>query len=126
MDDNPASTEDEQRLQELYDVWTYFDETGDESAILPILANDVVVLPPGHDPIIGKEAATDWYARVDPSDGDWASRNREIVLGTDLAVNWMTTDGEFQGEEIQFQGMAIYEKRDDKWKLRFDIWNHSE
>lgn len=126
MVENAASTEDEQRLAELYDAWTYFDDTGDESAILPILADDVVVLPPDHDPIIGKEAAKDWYVRVDPSDGEWSSRNREIVLGSDLAVNWLTTDGEFQGEDIQYQGMAIYEKRDNEWKLRFDIWNRSE
>ena len=126
MVENRASTEDEQRLAELYDAWTYFDDTGDESAILPILADDVVVLPPDHDPIIGMEAAEDWYTRVDPSNGEWSSQNREIVLGSDLAVNWMTTDGELQGDQIQFQGMAIYEKRDGKWKLRFDIWNRSE
>ncbi len=60
MMDKTSTMEDEQRLAELYDAWTYFDDTGDESAILPILADDVVVLPPDRDPIIEKEAASDW------------------------------------------------------------------
>ena len=126
MTDNTPATEDEQRIEELYEAWIYFDETGDESVILSMLADDVVVIPPGKTPIIGKEAAADWYRRVDPSDGEWSSRNREIVLGTDLAVNWITTDGHIRDEDRHYQGIAIYEKRAGEWMLRFDIWNRSD
>ena len=125
MTDDAAPTADEQRLEELYEAWTAFDETGDASVIRSILAEDVVVLPPGRDPIIGKEAASDWYGRVDPSDGEWSSRNREIILGSELAANWITTDGSIQDEEIQYQGLALYEQRDGEWKLKLDMWNRS-
>lgn len=122
-----SNNQDVERILQLQQNWETFHDTCDVSLIEPHLADDVVYLPPGSAPVVGKEAILERYYR--PYDGslDIQYESEEVVVDGGLAVNYHRVTGTQQGEsetEIRLKAIDVFHRHgDDVWKLQFTIWN---
>lgn len=125
-----SNTQDAERIRQLQQDWETFHDTGDVSLIEPHLADDVVYLPPGAAPVVGKEAILERYYRPYERTLDLAYESEEVVVEGDLAVNYHRVEGTRRGEpdsEIRLKAIDVFQRDvDDDWKLRFTIWNRAE
>jgi uncharacterized protein (TIGR02246 family) len=99
---------------------------GDADALMQLYAEDAVLLPPDHEPIVGREAIRDF----------WRQGTDEGLEVTTLRVE---TDGRLgylvgrytlpaTKDEPADSGkyvMCLARQRDGSWKLTADIWNSS-
>lgn len=125
-----SNNQDVERILQLQQNWETFHDTCDVSLIEPHLADDVVYLPPGSTPVVGKEAILERYYR--PYDGtlDIEYESEQVVVEGALAINYHRVTGTRLGEhenEIRLKAIDVFHRDgEDDWKLRFTIWNEEE
>lgn len=97
-----------------------YDNTGDESLLKEVHAENVVHVSPGSEPIVGREALLD--SLPDVTDREWEMERDDLVVNGDLAVeqftiHWTreTEDGDV--EEGTIDSVDVYQRRaDGAWK----------
>lgn len=127
----PSTEADMAALQALVDKEIASINDGDVEALLTLVTEDTVCMPPNEPAIVGKEALQKWgqdllsqftieltgsTEEVQVS-GDWALQRYSMT------VTMTPTAG---GESVQEngKGIHIYERQSDgSWKLARDIWN---
>ncbi len=120
------STEDRDALQALTDRTVRTSLDRDLDALLELLTDDVVLMPPDQPAVIGKAAAADFLgtypiitalsSNIDSADGraDHAATRSSF----DLTVE--TEDGETR---MVGKVLATYRKEGGRWRMATDCWN---
>ena len=117
-----------------YRHWVEAIKRKDVAAVLTIYTDDAIVLPPGQEPVIGREAIREFYKSYYA--GSWQLVSEEfkttsIVLRGDVAIETADYSGEInQGEKgtIHFKGknLVVWKRqKDGSWKLFRDMWSSS-
>jgi uncharacterized protein (TIGR02246 family) len=112
--------------------WLEAMKANDPAALGRLVTNDVVLMPPHTQPVIGRQGVIDWFATV-VSQARTTSvviHQREVTLAGELAIErgsftWRvaSTPG---GSEIDDQGsfLAVWQQQPDgSWKVQRNIWN---
>jgi len=106
---------------------------GEVSALLDLVTDDVVLLPPGGAPVVGKEAVAEMLAREDGTRSgteilEYVQDFQEVSLYGDVAVEWGRYRGRSRledGEEAASSGSLLRILRrgpDGAWKVARSIW----
>lgn len=129
MDISPSDA-DSSRIDAIRERWKQFDNTGDESLILDVLADDVIFLPPGGEPIQGKAAAEETLQAFPPDAYDVDHTSERLLVSGDLAVDYVSVEGTKFDEErnvtddVSLKGIDVYRRESNEgWKIAFTIWN---
>lgn len=111
------------------DAWEAAWNAGDAAAVAALYAEDAVVLPPGAEPVRGREAIQAfWQAGIDAQAGVNSELETVEVLGMgDMAIevgSYVETGPE--GEHLDHgKYVAVWKKVDGEWKIVRDIFNSS-
>jgi len=119
---------------ENYRHWVEATKRKDVAAVLTIYTDDAIVLPPGQEPVNGREAIREFYKSYYA--GSWQLVSEEfkatsVILRGDLAIETADYSGEIhQGEKgtIHFTGknLVVWKRQKDRsWKLLRDMWSSS-
>jgi uncharacterized protein (TIGR02246 family) len=119
---------DEQEIRQLVETWMSATKAGDTAKVLSLMADDVVFLRPGHEPMVGKAAFT---ATTQPQSGqsppkfDGTSEIQELKIVGDWAFMWtrlkvVATMPDGTTNTRTGHTLSILQKRNDKWLLARD------
>ena len=106
-------------------------EVGFVEAYYRYLADDAVVMPPGQNPLSGRDEI---YARWKEEEGDgtlaWTPQDGNISLSADLGWTWgnwvlTTTDDEGRTQRSYGKYVFIWKRVGGDWKAAANIWNDS-
>lgn len=124
-------TEDREQIKQGSRAWREYDETGDVSAIPP-LADDVVFMPSGESPIVGKENCMEWLAPHEPLESGYEIEEvvEEIHISGDLAVErggMIVRETDADGEPVvkSHKDVNVYQ-RDENGQWEYLIWIGNE
>lgn len=128
--------EAENRISEIREAYEEAEKTGEFSPVAPYVVDDLVVMPPGHPPIVGK---SEWEAVFNDAMADAPDRNYhieyssdEVLISDELAVDRGTAidTAEDNGEETLRRGynyVWVYRwEPEASWQLAQLIWNSNE
>ncbi len=140
----PASTtasqeaEDRQAIQELYQAEIRANLSLDTDAMANLFDDDVVIMEPGHAPLVGRDAAAQYLAQLKTTfaddeilayDQDW----KEVRPLGEYTVEWGTISGRVRptagGDEISYtyDVMRVLKRQPSgAWKIFRWIWNSPE
>jgi uncharacterized protein (TIGR02246 family) len=121
-------------IDQNYRSWVQATKRKDVAAVLAIYADDAIVLPPGRDPVTGRDAIREFYKEY--YSGSWKLldeqfTNTSLVLRDDLAIETAEYSGQIDQAEkgrIRFKGknLVIWKRQQDgSWKLFRDMWSAS-
>lgn len=127
---HPPNDADVSRIEEIGEHWQKFDNTGDETVIISDLAEDIVVLPPGSEPIRGKTAIEEKLQAFPPNPYDVEHTSERRMISGDLAFDYISVEGSKLDEDgvvtgdVSLKGVDIYRRDEDGgWKCIIAIWN---
>lgn len=128
MASDDADEGDEARIDAIRSRWEAFDNTGDASLVLDVLADDVALLPPGRPPVVGRDAVAGTLREFPSNAYDVDHRGEALFVSDDLAVDYVTVEGvrhdEDGDEAVSHKAVDVYRRRDaDQWELVLSIWN---
>jgi uncharacterized protein (TIGR02246 family) len=102
----------------------------DTDSYMSFLAEDVVLLGPGHEPLVGKESVGRFVAGALEAFITETLDNREPVTSGALGFVWGTYDATFLAQEDDGEmrecGKHVFlwqRQAGGDWKLRLGIWN---
>lgn len=134
MVDTETSNDAVEQINQIRQEFERAENAGDSSVVEKYCAEDIVAIPPGQPPAVGKEAAKqaleDLFAAFEV-EVDYTSN--EVVVGEELAFDRLQgsethipKDG---GEPIEHSGDSLWVYRrspDGEWKQIRAIWNYRE
>jgi uncharacterized protein (TIGR02246 family) len=117
-----------------YGRWVAATKRKDAQAVIELYAEEAIVLPPGGEPIRGRQAILAFYKKY--YSGGWQLLNEEfkstsLVLRGDLAIETAEYTGEIEAGEkgrTFFKGKNLVvwkQQKDGSWKLLRDMWSSS-
>lgn len=112
-------------------------KAGDYKTLRSILSDDAVVLPPGANPIQGKETHDKNFDAMDQSGSshevlDYQLKFEETKVIGDYAFEWgsinSTSKDKVTGKinESRYNVVRILRKENGEWKVYRSIWNDGE
>ena len=112
--------------------WLEAMKANDPVALSHLVTDDVVLMPPHTEPVVGRQGVIDWFATV-VSQARTKSVNilqREVTVIGELAIErgsftW-TVAPALGGSEIDDHGnfLAVWQRQSDgSWKVTRNIWN---
>lgn len=121
-------------IRQLIDKYVAASEKGDLPAVLSVMTDDVVFLPPNDTPKVGKEDVRRWMA---PSQNQYAIKDnmqtRELRVAGDIAYEWGVFQESFTPKDpasgakpISLDGkfVRIYQRLPDgSWRMARACWN---
>lgn len=126
----------ENRISEIREAYEEAEKTGEFSPVAPFVVDDLVVMPPGHRPIVGK---LEWESIFNEAMADAPDRNYhieyssdEVLISDELAVDRGTAidTADDDGEERLRRGynyVWVYRwESENGWKLAQLIWNSND
>lgn len=120
--------DDRAQIARIRAAWAAYDSTGDVDAIADYLAEDVVLMPPGTPPIVGKAAVVEGL--TDDRHYDIDQRSEDLFVSGALAVDRVTITGtraptgDDSVSEVSAKAVDVYRRDDDgDWKCVISIWN---
>jgi uncharacterized protein (TIGR02246 family) len=120
---------DEREIRDLVAIWTAATKAGDLDRVLSLMADDVVFLVPGRDPIIGKAAfaaASQAQAGAAALQFEGTSEILEIQVMGDWAFMWtklkvvITPPGGALPMTRAGHTLCVLEKQNGKWVMARD------
>lgn len=122
------------RVEEILAVATEVDHSGDLAPFEAIdpYAEDAVYLPPGREPLVGREGILAHLRGVydgGPREWEWDPHLQEVLVGGDLAVYYFRNHGTKPAddggvESVTTDSLGVLELQDDGvWRLRYAIFN---
>lgn len=98
----------------------------DPEAFMATCADDIALLPPGSEPVVG-QAAGHAYMESFPTPTKFTAEFADIEGQGDLAFSRGSATATFDDGETTFKWLAIFRKQTDgSWKMVRDIWNTNE
>ena len=115
-----------------HNQWLEAMKANDPAALGRMVTEDVVLMPPHSQPVVGRQAVIDWFAGVVSQARTKAVGvpQREVTLAGDLAIErgsftWKVAPAS-GGSDIEDHGnfLAIWQRQSDgAWKVTRNIWN---
>lgn len=131
-----ASSDEARAVEEvarIRDAYERAEEAGEFSPVAPHVADDLVVMMPGREPIEGRTAWTETFDELmaDAPDRDYqiSYSSTETVVNGDLAFDRGTAhdsmDGDHEGPaQRRYSYLWMFARSaDDSWELTHLIWN---
>lgn len=123
-----ASADDREQIARIRAAWEVYDNTGDVTGIADHLADDIVLMPPGAPPIVGKKAVVEGL--TGERDYDVVQKSEGLFISGNLAVDRITVTGSRDptagddSMDVDFKGIDVYRRDvDGTWKCVIAIWN---
>ncbi len=118
----------ETAIAELAEAWDAGWNAGDGTAIAALYTEDAMLLPPGSEPISGREAiAAFWQGEVESGSQSQLTPGAVEDFGdTAIEVNgsWVATAPD--GSHLDHgKYTVVYKKVDGAWLMHRDMWNSS-
>ena len=116
-------------VEEAIMAWQTAWNAGDGAGVAALYTDDAILLPPGSDPVQGREAIQAfWQGTIDASEGDRAElQSKEVHSHGQMAVQigrWAVVGSD--GEQLNHGSfLHVWKKTDRGWKTVRDIWNSS-
>ena len=116
-------------VEEAIMAWQIAWNAGDGAGVAALYTDDAILLPPGADPVEGREAIQAfWQGTIDASEGARAElESTEVRSHGHMAVQigrWVVTAAD--GEQLSGGSfLHVWRKTDGGWKTVRDIWNSS-
>lgn len=134
MNNEPNREEAIEQITEIREAFERAENMGDASVIEKHCTDDVVVMPPGQPPAVGKEVAKRGMEELfEAVDLEIEYTSEEIVVDGDIAMNRLSArethipkDG---GDAIEHTADSLWIYRrspDGEWKQSHAIWNYRE
>jgi len=112
--------------------WLEAMKANDPVALGRLVTDDVVLMPPHSQPVVGRQGVIDWFATIvsQTRTKSVEIRQREVTLAGELAIErgsftWRVAPAP-GGSEVDDQGsfLAIWQRQPDgSWKVTRNIWN---
>jgi ketosteroid isomerase-like protein len=129
----PDREKDEAAVRDWVDSYFSARASSDLDEILPLLAEDVIFLPPNRHSIHGVES---WKESIKPGLGRYVVTfdvgDVEIDVDSNLACVRLELRERYRLKEggettvVDFKGLCILRRgKDDVWKMTRNIWNHN-
>lgn len=125
--------DEREEFERITAAWEEYDRTRDVAAIADYFAEDVVLMPPGESPVVGKESVKEWLDHPEEGgdqDEELPQWIEDIYVSGDLAVVYAAKEGTTMpddgGEpvEVSYKGLDVYRRdADGVWKQLISIWN---
>jgi uncharacterized protein (TIGR02246 family) len=116
--------QDEQQIRALIDAWGEASATGDLTAQLNLLTDDVIFLTPGNAPMHRDQFAVGFKAMIQVVRLACRSNVQEIKIDGDLAVCWNLLEVDFTpiegGDTVKHVGHTLTALRrgtDGQWRI---------
>jgi uncharacterized protein (TIGR02246 family) len=116
-------------VEEAIMAWQTAWNAGDGAGVAALYTEDAILLPPGSEPVQGKEAIqTFWQGTIDAFEDDRVElQSKEVHIHGQMAVQigrWAGLDSD--GEQLNHGSfLHVWKKTDQGWKTIRDIWNSS-
>jgi uncharacterized protein (TIGR02246 family) len=120
---------DEREIRDLVAIWMAATKAGDLDRVLSLMADDVVFLVPGHDPMIGKgafAAVSQAQAGAGAPQIEGTSEIQEVQIVGDWAFIWtklkivITPPGGAPPTTRAGHTLSVLKKQNGKWVLARD------
>ena len=123
----PAIAQDKATIQSLNDQFTKAFNAGDIAAVAAHYTEDAIVLPPGGEMVMGRNAILTFWKSAADQIGDIKLTAVDVKpLGSNAAREIGTfslrTKGA-QSQQVTGKYVVVWEKVGSDWKLATDIWN---
>ena len=112
--------------------WLEAMKANDPIALGSLVTDDVVLMPPHTEPVVGRQGVIDWFASVVSQARTTSAqvRQREVTIAGELGIErgsftW-TIAPVSGGSELDDRGsfLAIWQRQPDgSWKVMRNIWN---
>ena len=125
-----ATAQDKATIQSLNDQFTKAFNAGDIAAVAAHYTEDAVVLPPGAEMVLGRNAILTFWKSAADQIGDIKLTAVDVKpLGSNAAQEIGTfsfrTKGA-QSQQVTGKYVVVWEKVGGDWKLATDIWNSNK
>src|SRR5258706_14877302 len=117
---------DEQSIRDLITAWLEASKSGDNETVLSLMAEDVVFLQPGQDPIRGRAAFAQMQKGLANVAIDATADIQEIKLLGDWAYCWnyltVVVTPRYGGTQVKRAGNvpSVKHKQDGRWVIARD------
>jgi uncharacterized protein (TIGR02246 family) len=123
----PALAQDKAAIQNLNDQFARAFNAGDIAAVAAHYTENAVVLPPGAEMVMGRNAILTFWKAASEQIGDFKLTAVDVKpLGSDAAREIGTfslrTKGS-QPQEVTGKYVVVWDKVGADWKIATDIWN---
>ena len=108
-------------------AWQAAFNAGDGAAVAALYTSDASLLPPGGDPVQGREAIQGFWTEATSTGGTFSLETVEVAGHGDMAVEIGTYSGTGADGAHTDHGkyMVLWKKVDGAWKMHRDMWNSS-
>ena len=122
----------QEAVDKAHDQWLEAMKANDPAALGRLVTDDVVLMPPHGEPIVGRHAVVEWFANVvrQARTKDVNVTQREVMVAGDLAIErgsftWKVAPaGRTSDVEDRGNFVAIWKRQSDgSWKTLRNIWN---
>ncbi len=113
----------------LNNAWMDDFKRGDAKAVGEHYTDDAVSLPPGINPIVGKQAIIDyWREAMVSGAGSLNIQTKEVERAGELVIEIGETELLSAEREIldRFNYMVIWKESGDSWLIYKEIWNSTQ
>jgi uncharacterized protein (TIGR02246 family) len=122
-----AMAQEKAAIQNLNDQFARAFNTGDIAAVAAHYTEDAVVLPPGAEMVMGRNAILTFWKAASEKIGNFKLTAVDVKpLGSDTAREIgafsLRTKGS-QPQEVTGKYVVVWEKVGTDWKIATDIWN---
>ncbi len=122
-----AMAQDKAAIQNLNDQFAKSFNTGDIAAVAAHYTEDAVVLPPGAEMVLGRNAILTFWKAATEQIGDLKLTAVDVKpLGSDAAREIGTFSLRTRGsqpQQVTGKYLVVWEKAGGDWKIATDIWN---
>ena len=123
----PAIAQDKASIQSLNDQFAKAFNTGDVAAVAAHYTEDAVVLPPGAEMVMGRNAILTFWKSAADQIGDIKLtavdvKPLESNAAREIGTFSFRTKGA-QSQQVTGKYVVVWEKVGADWKLATDIWN---
>jgi len=117
---------DEQSIRDLIATWLSASKSGDNETVLSLMAEDVVFLQPGHEPIRGRAAFAQMQKGLANVAIDATADIQEIRVFGDWAYCWnhltVVVTPRYGGVQVKRAGhvLSVLQKQNGRWLIARD------
>jgi ketosteroid isomerase-like protein len=120
-----------ERIDKTHLAWLDAMKANDGGALGRIVTDDVVLMPPNEQPVVGRASIVEWFDDVvrQARTSDVQVPTREVIVAGDYGIergSYVWTINPPNGSPLELQGnfLAIYHRQaDGEWKVTRHIWN---
>ena len=129
-----SQSEDLKQIHALHIKDMKASKEGDYKTLRTLLSDDAIILPPGSDPIAGKETHDKNFAALEQSGSsqeilDYQIKIEEVKVSGDFAFVWGSRNSSSRDKvtgkitESHYNVMRVLRKENGEWKVYRSMWN---